>query len=68
MGLFFRGRLELARNRPAEAVATLQKVITDEPKLAPAHYFLGLAHLRNQDPARAKTALAEAIKLAPNVL
>jgi Flp pilus assembly protein TadD len=66
LGRSLQGRLALARNQVAEAIAIFQKVVKDQPKLASAHYFLGLAYLHNQNTPLARTAFAEAIKVAPD--
>ena len=66
MGRFFDARIQLTKNNPDEAISLLQGVIKDEPQLAPAHHFLGLAFLQKRQMAQARGAFAEAVKLNPN--
>src|SRR5438876_10029997 len=40
-GLFFTARLQLAKNKPKDAIETLQRVIKQEPRDANARYFRG---------------------------
>ena len=62
------GRLRLAQQQVAEAITILQKVVQERPHLALAQYTLGLAYRQQQRFPQAKTAFAEAIKLAPNAV
>ena len=67
-GRCLKGRLALARQQVLEAVPTLQQVIKEAPSLAPAHYYLGLAYLRQENVQLAKDAFAKVLELAPNVV
>ena len=66
VGRYVKGRIALARGQTAEAIITLQGVLKDAPWLAPAHYYLGLAHIKDKKPQLAKTALTKAVEIAPN--
>ena len=67
-GRFLTGRLVLARHQVPEAVTTLQQVIKEVPNFAPAHYYLGLAYLRQEHVQLAKDAFAKVLELAPDVV
>ena len=64
-GRFMQGRLALARPQPADAMTIFQEVIKRQPTFAPAHYYLGLAHLQNGNIQLGRIALTEAMKQAP---
>jgi tetratricopeptide (TPR) repeat protein len=66
MSRYLSGRLQLAQQHVAEAITILNKVVQEWPHLAPAQYTLGLAYRQQQRFPQAKTAFAEAIKLAPS--
>ena len=66
-GRFFDARLRLIRGKPDEAIELLQGVIKDEPRLAPAHQYLGLAFVAKNDLLQARRELAETVKLDPNL-
>ncbi len=64
-GRYFQGRILLARAKADEAVTLLQSVIKDEPRLAHAHHYMGVAYAQQGDWSQAKREFAEATKLAP---
>src|SRR5262245_11166598 len=66
-GRFFEARMQLMKNHPDEAISLLQGVVKDEPQLAAAHHFLGVAFLQKRQTAQARGAFAEAVKLNPNL-
>ncbi|CUQ67426.1 tetratricopeptide repeat protein [Candidatus Nitrospira inopinata] len=64
-GRFFNARLSLAKGKVDEAVTLFQTLANEETQFAPAHYFLGIAYLRNRQIAQARGALTQAVKLNP---
>jgi tetratricopeptide (TPR) repeat protein len=66
-GRFFDARLRLAKGQSDEAISILQGVVKDEPQLALAHHFLGVAFLQKRQTAQARGAFTEAVKLNPNL-
>ena len=66
-GRFFNARLMLAKNNVDEAISLLQGVVKDEPKMALAHHFLGVAFLQKRQTAQARGAFLDAVKLNPNL-
>ncbi len=62
-GLFLKGRIQLLRGQPVEAIATFKSVLAEKRDFAAAHYFLGLAYLANNDVQQGKGELGEAIRL-----
>jgi tetratricopeptide (TPR) repeat protein len=66
-GRFFDARIRLVKGNADEAISLLQGVIKDEPQLAGAHHFLGVAFMRKGQTAQARGAFAEAVKLNPNL-
>src|SRR4029453_9733697 len=66
-GKYWRGRLALAKDQPGEAIPLFQDAVHDQPTLALAHYFLGVALHANNNLPSAKIALSEAIKPAPHL-
>jgi cellulose synthase operon protein C len=67
-GLTYRGEIQMAQGKIAEAVRTLQSVITTDPDMAVAHYQLGLALNRSGDLDRAASEWREAVKIHPEML
>ncbi|MEO7860878.1 MAG: tetratricopeptide repeat protein, partial [Nitrospirales bacterium] len=67
MGRFFDARIRLTKNNIDEAISLLQAVIKDEPQFAQAHHFLGVAFMKKHQPAQARGAFSEAIKLNPSL-
>jgi tetratricopeptide (TPR) repeat protein len=65
-GRVFNARIRLAVGNADEAISLLQGVTRDEPKMAVAHYFLGIAFLQKHQLGQARGAFAEAVKLNPN--
>ena len=55
----------LQLRRPDEAIAVLQDVIRQQPKLAEAHYLMGAAYLMQRKPDYAIAAFQEALQLDP---
>lgn len=47
-GRFFDARIRLAKGNADEAISLLQGVIKDEPQLAVAHHFLGMAFMQKR--------------------
>ena len=50
-----------------EAISLLQGVIKDQPQLAGAHHYLGVAFLQKRQMAQAQAAFTEAIKVNPSL-
>ena len=65
VGRFFNARMLLTKNNLDEAISLFQTVIKDEPQFAPAHYFLGVAYLKNRQPSQARAGFTQAVKLNP---
>lgn len=63
--LFLRGRIELALQHPAEAIADLRAVLRDQPGSIAAHRLLARAHLANGEPTLAEEQLHLALDAAP---
>ena len=55
-GKYWKGRLALVKNQFADAMVILQDVVKEQPTLAPAHYYLGLAQLSNTKPTASSPA------------
>jgi tetratricopeptide (TPR) repeat protein len=53
-------------NKSAEAIPLFEKALTLDPKLAKAHYLLGLSYANTGDLAKAKTHLQAFIQMAPD--
>jgi len=66
--LEWKGRLALAKGQSVDAIAILQDVVREQPTLALAHYYLGLALMANNNLPLAKTSFEEATRLAPNLV
>jgi tetratricopeptide (TPR) repeat protein len=47
-GRFFDARIRLAKGNADEAISLLQGVLKDEPQLAVAHHFLGMAFMQKR--------------------
>ncbi|NGZ02407.1 MAG: hypothetical protein CV090_05080, partial [Nitrospira sp. WS238] len=67
MGRFFDARLKLARSGTDDAITLLQGVLKDRPQFAGAHHYLGLAWMKKQQPAQARSAFMEALKYQPSL-
>ena len=65
--LMTKGRFLLGDGKRDEARATVQKAVEVDPRLAAAHYLLGLLRLPS-DPAGAIKAFTETVNLAPGVV
>jgi tetratricopeptide (TPR) repeat protein len=52
--------------KAAEAIPMFEKALSIDPKLAKAHYLLGLSYANTGDMAKAKSHLQEFLQLAPN--
>lgn len=63
-----RGRILFAQGKREEAIGELRRQVEQARDSAHAHYYLGLAYLHNQNPARARGEFQEAMKLAPGFL
>ena len=63
--LFCRGRLQIAEQRFAEAVATLEDALKLDPRFACAHNALGVALSRINRPKEARQAFEAAARLTP---
>ncbi len=68
LGFYLKGRLALARRQPDDAITLLQQAIQEEPTLSSAHYYLGLAHWQNRNPALARSAFAAASEIVPTAI
>ncbi len=64
-GRMLRGRAQLAKRQPTEAIQEFQAVLRLEPKLPTAHYYLALAQLEAGAFQQAKSELALALENAP---
>jgi tetratricopeptide (TPR) repeat protein len=58
-----RGRILLAQGRRDEAATELRQQVSQAGDSAPAHYYLGLAHVRNMNSAQAKAEFQDALRL-----
>lgn len=67
-GLTYRGEIQMAQGKVADAVRTLQSVVTTDPDMAVAHYQLGMALNRNGDLDHAASEWREAIRLRSDLL
>src|SRR2546428_8320828 len=67
LGLYFKGRIALAKGQIAEAIPLLQRAIKETPRLALAHYYLGQAYTKDQKLEQAKLSFTKASELAPNL-
>src|SRR6185503_14924372 len=65
-GIVLSGRLHLARQENDAAVATFQRALKQDPKIAPIHYYLAAALLQLGKSNEAKAELTSAVELAPN--
>ncbi len=63
--LFNQGIIFWNQGKIAEAKAEWEKVIKVDPKMADAHYWLGMASLNQNKIPDAKVAFSEYLKLAP---
>jgi tetratricopeptide (TPR) repeat protein len=52
-------------NKAAEAIPVFEKALALDPKLAKAHYLLGLSYANTGDMAKAKTHLEAFVAMAP---
>ena len=66
-GRFFDARIRLAKGNADEAISLLQGVVKDEPQLAGAHHFLGVAFMHKRQTVQARGEFTEAVKLNPNL-
>ena len=57
--LLLKGRIEVARSQPEEAIRALNRLIEIDPADNEAHYLLGQAYARSGDDEKAKHHLAE---------
>ena len=57
--LLLKGRIELARSQPDDAIQALTRLIQIDPTANEAHYLLGQAYARAGDAEKAKHHLAE---------
>jgi len=60
------GRARFLEQKTSEAVSYFQKALAADPKLAPAHYYLGTALLHAHNVQSAREHLEDAIKLTGN--
>jgi Flp pilus assembly protein TadD len=61
------GRVLIAEGKFTEAIATLQKVTSAEPKSAEGQYYLGVAQKAAGQPALARASFVRALELAPEM-
>jgi len=66
--LTYRGEIQMAQGKTADAVRTLQAVVTTDPDIAIAHYQLGIALSKNGDLDHAATEWREAVRILPTML
>jgi tetratricopeptide (TPR) repeat protein len=65
-GLFVLAKVDLARERYAEAIASLRRAVDSRPDWAQAHFLLGTALFFSGDAAGARSELARATELDPS--
>jgi tetratricopeptide (TPR) repeat protein len=63
--LLLKGRLMLAQNEAAKAVAEFERMLKIYDRSPQVHYQLALAHLLGNDPAKASKSLNQALLLQP---
>ena len=63
--LFNQGVIFWNQGKAAEAKAEWEKAVKLDPRMADAHYWLGMANLNQGKIPEAKTAFNEYLKLAP---
>jgi tetratricopeptide (TPR) repeat protein len=68
LGRVTKARVKVMKGEVDEAISDLQRVLKEEPRLAIAHHYLGIAFAANNDGAQAVRELTEAVKLAPNMI
>src|SRR5205085_2685585 len=61
------GRLLVKQGKLDEAIAELQKDVKDVPDSPQAHYFLGAAYWQKSNTEQAKSEMAEALRLLPDL-
>jgi len=66
--LTYRGEIQLAQGKSADAVRTLQAVVNSDPDIAVAHYQFGLALSQTGDMDHAATEWREAVRLRPDMI
>jgi len=59
------GSLYLTVDRPQQAIDTLNKIFTEDPKHADANYLLGLSYQEMKDFEKAEFHLRNAIRISP---
>ncbi|MDA0738723.1 MAG: tetratricopeptide repeat protein [Nitrospirae bacterium] len=68
LGRVTNARVKVMKGTVAEAIADLQRVVKEEPRMAIAHHYLGVAFAANNDGAQAVRELSEAVKLDPSMI
>jgi tetratricopeptide (TPR) repeat protein len=66
--LTYRGEIQLAQGKSADAVRTLQAVVNSDPDMAVAHYQFGLALSQTGDLDHAATEWREATRVRPDMI
>ena len=66
--LLLRGRLKSAQNEPAKAVGEFEKMAALYPQTPQVQFELAAAYRRNNDRAKAESALTQALSLDPNYI
>ena len=66
--LLFRGQMQLAQNKPQDAMRSLEAALKSEPNGAMLRYELGQAAAATGDLTRAETEWREAAKQRPNLV
>jgi tetratricopeptide (TPR) repeat protein len=61
------GRLLLAQQKTAEAIATLQRVVADAADSPEPYYYLAMAYQQSGNPGQERAALYDALKLSPDL-
>jgi len=57
----FRARLQFARGANSSAISTLEQLVHDDPDMALAHFYLGVAYANGGESAMAASSLNDAL-------
>lgn len=61
------GRVVMAQGNLQEAVSELQSVVSDAADSPQAHYYLGLAYWRHNEPGQAGTEFQSTLRISPGL-
>ena len=64
--LLFQGQLDLAQNKPAQAVTDMERMARFYPKLPPVQFQLGVAYQAANQSDKAAASFEQALKLNPD--